>query len=114
MANSTIHCKEQQFSTEPSSNLNRQIHNKTYHTHNRNKDNKRTWATFTYHRPQIREVTNLFRNTKIGIAFKPTTTLQQLIRPTTQNLKTDYEKVPYTKLHARPDTNRNWDKLVLF
>jgi len=33
-------------------NLNRQIHNKIDHICNRNKDNKRTWATFTYHRPK--------------------------------------------------------------
>jgi hypothetical protein len=72
--------------------LNRQIHNKTDHKHNRNKDNKRTWTTFTYHSPQIRKVTNLFRNTKKGIAFKATATLQQLIRPTRQNLKSDYGK----------------------
>ena len=54
--------------------LNRQIHNKTDHTRNRNTDNKRTWATFTYHSPQIRKSTKLFRNTKIGIAFKATAT----------------------------------------
>ena len=92
--------------------LNRQIHNKTDHTRNRNKDNKRTWTTFTYHSPQIRKVTNLFRNTKLGIAFKATATLQQLTGTTTQNLKSDYEKVAYTKLHARPTTNHTWDKPV--
>jgi len=49
------------------------------------KDNKRTWVAFTHHSPQIRKVTNLFRNTKIGIAFK----VQQLTRFTTKNLKSD-------------------------
>ena len=81
--------------------LNQQIHNKTDHTHNTNKDNKRTWATFTYHSPQIRKVTNLFRNTKRGIAFKATATLQQLIRPTTQNLKSDYEKSGIYKITCK-------------
>jgi hypothetical protein len=93
--------------------LNRQIRNKIDHTQNRNKDNKRAWATFTYHSPQIRKFTNLFRSTKIGITFKATATLQQPIRPTKQNLKSDYEKVAHTKLHARPATNHMWDKLVV-
>jgi hypothetical protein len=75
-------------------NLNRQIHNKTDHTRNINEDNKRTWATFTYHSPQIRKV-------KIGIAFKATETLQQLIRPTTQNLKSDYEKSGIYKITCK-------------
>jgi len=82
--------QEQLSTTSPSKT--QQIRNKIDHTHNRNKDNKRAWVTFTYHSPQIRKVTNLFRNTKIGIAFKATATLQQLIRPTKQNLKSDYEK----------------------
>ena len=30
-----------------------------------------------------------------------------------QNLKSNYEKVAYTKLHARPATNHMWDKLVV-
>ena len=82
-------------------NLNRQIHNKIDHICNRNKDNKRTWATFTYHSSQIRKVTNLFRNTKIGIAFKATATLQHLIRHTTQNLKSDYEKSGMYKITCK-------------
>jgi len=68
--------------------LNRQIHNKTDHTYNRNKDNKRTWATFTYHSPQIRKITNLFGNIKIKIAFKATATH----KTHNKNLKSNYEK----------------------
>ena len=64
-------------------------------------DNKRTWTTFTYHSSQIRKVTNLFRNTKIGIAFKATATLQQLTRPKTQNLKSDYEKSGIYKITCK-------------
>jgi hypothetical protein len=71
-----------------------------------------SWTTFTYHSPQIRKVTNLFRNTKIGMAFKATTALH-LIRPTTKNLKSDYEKSGIYKIHAIPATNRTWDKLVV-
>ena len=58
-------------------------------------------STFTYHSPQIQKVTNLFRNTKIGIAFKATATLQQLITPTTQNLKSDYEKSETHKITCK-------------
>jgi len=71
------------------------IQNRTNPIHNRKKDNKRIWATFTYHSPQIRKITNLFRSTNIGVAFKATTTLQQLIRPTMQNQKPQYEKLVY-------------------
>jgi hypothetical protein len=81
--------------------LSREIHNKINHTHNRNKDNKRIWATFTYHSPQIRKVTNLFRNTKIGVAFTATETLQQLVRPTTQNPKSDYEESGIYKITCK-------------
>jgi hypothetical protein len=71
-----------------------------------------SWTTFTYQSPQIRKVTNLFRNTKIGMAFKATATLQ-FIRPTTQNLKSDYENSGIYKIHARLATNPTWDKLVV-
>ena len=58
-------------------------------------------ATFTYHSPQIRKVTNLFRNTNICIAFKATATLQQLIRPTTQNQKSECEKSGIYKITCK-------------
>ena len=63
--------------------LNRQIHHKASHTQTEKKDDK-IWTTFTYHSPKIRKITNLLKNTNIGIAFKITTTLHQFIRPTTQ------------------------------
>jgi len=28
------------------------------------------WATFTYHSPAIRKITNIFKNTTVGIAFR--------------------------------------------
>jgi len=94
--------------------LNRKIHNKTDHTSNRNKDNKRTWATLTYHSPQIRKVTDLFRNTKIGIAFKATAPLQQLIRPITLNLKSDYEKSGIYKITCKTCHKSYVGKLIVF
>jgi hypothetical protein len=50
--------------------LGHKIKHKTKHTiphTNMNKNKK--WATFTYISPHIRKITNLFRNTKVKIAF---------------------------------------------
>jgi len=33
--------------------------------------------TFTYYSPKIRKITNLFRQTNVGITFKNTNTLQR-------------------------------------
>jgi hypothetical protein len=60
--------------------LNHQIQTKANHTHKENKH--KIWTTFTYHSPKIRRTTNLFRNTNVGIAFKATATLKQLLTPT--------------------------------
>jgi len=43
----------------------------------KNKNNSKKWATFTYHSPLIRKVTNLFKSTDIRIAFRTTNTIQQ-------------------------------------
>jgi len=61
--------------------LNRQIQRKTDHTQTKRND-KKLWSTFTYHSPKIRKITNLLKNTNIGIAFRTTTTLPQLTKPT--------------------------------
>jgi hypothetical protein len=66
--------------------LNHRIHNKSNHTHYVKKH--KIWTTFTYHSPKIRRITNLLKNTHIGIAFKATTTSQQLITPTTEHQNT--------------------------
>jgi len=63
--------------------LNQQIQHKASHKQTRKKDHK-IWTTFTYHSPKVKRITNLFKNTNIPIAFKTTTTLHQLVRPTTQ------------------------------
>jgi len=41
------------------------------------------WATFTYTTPQIRKVTNIFKQTNVKIAYKTNNTILQLTRPTT-------------------------------
>ena len=56
------------------------IEHKTKSTTPRDSNNK-NWATFTYISPQIRKVTNIFRNTNIRIAYKCHNTLANLIKP---------------------------------
>jgi len=46
------------------------------------KTNKK-WAVFTYCNPTIRKVTNLFKHTDVGIAFRNTNKLYQLTKPKT-------------------------------
>jgi hypothetical protein len=48
------------------------------------KDNTK-WTTFTYTSPQIRKITNLFKNTGIKIAFKCKNTIGHLIKPNTNH-----------------------------
>jgi hypothetical protein len=47
---------------------------------------------FTHHSPKIRRITNLFEKANKWIAFKATTTLQQLLTPTTQTQTFQREK----------------------
>jgi hypothetical protein len=47
----------------------------------KNTENNKKWATFTLSSPHIRKITNLFRNTKIKIGYKCSTTLAELTRP---------------------------------
>jgi uncharacterized protein (UPF0147 family) len=48
------------------------------------------WTTFTYVSPQIRKVTNLFKHTKVKIAFKCNNKISQLMK-----LNTDDNNTPY-------------------
>ena len=59
--------------------LNQQIQHNTRCTQTKGKD-KKFWTTFMYHSSKIRKITNLFKNTNIGITFKTTTSLHQLIK----------------------------------
>jgi hypothetical protein len=80
--------------------LNRQIQHNIDHTHTKRND-KKQWTTFTYHNPKIRKITNPFKNTNIGIAFRTTTTLQQLTKliPTDQII--EHEKSGVYKLSCK-------------
>ena len=62
-------------------------------THKQTKDKTRKiWTTFTYYSPKIRKITNLFKNTNIGIAFRAQTINKQLMQTISQNQISDYEK----------------------
>ena len=39
---------------------------------------RKKWVTFTHYSPLIRHITNLFKQTKLKIAFKATNTIQQI------------------------------------
>jgi len=68
MEDNTSHVTKQQFPGE--------THNKPENTNatknppKQDKDRNKKCATFTYHSPQIRKLTNLFKHTNINIAFK--------------------------------------------
>jgi len=79
--------------------LNHQIQSKANHTHKEKKH--KIWTTFTYHSPKIRRITNLYRNTNVGIAFKATTTLKQLLTPTTEAQTSQHEKSGIYKITCK-------------
>ena len=55
--------------------------------------NHTKWALFTYTSPQIRKVTNIFKQTNIRIAFKCNNTLSRLSKPSTKTHPTTaYDK----------------------
>jgi len=54
------------------------------------KDENKKWTTFTYHSPQIRKLTNLFKHTNINNAFKNTNTLQHCTKPKTPGKNQEY------------------------
>ena len=92
--------------------LNHQIQSKVNHIHNEKKH--KIWTTFTYHSPKIRRITNLLKNTNVGIAFKATATLQQFLIPTTQIQTLPHEKSGIYKIICKTchksyvgQTNRN-------
>jgi hypothetical protein len=78
--------------------LKTQIQHKT-HKDKTNNINKK-WATFTYHSPKVRKVTNLFKQTDIKIAFKSTNTIQQT-RPTNHETTPD-QKAASTNWYVKP------------
>jgi hypothetical protein len=58
-------------------------------------------VTFTYHSSKIRKITNLFKNTNIGIAFRTTATFQHFIKLITTNQMTEHEKSAVYRLSCK-------------
>jgi len=65
------------------------------------KNDKKIWTTFTFHSPKNRKITNLLKNTNIGIAFKTTTTLHHLITPITPTRLQEHEKSGIYKITCK-------------
>ena len=59
------------------------------------------WTTFTFHSPKIRKITSLFKNTNIGIEFKTTITLHQLIKPIAPTRLQEHEKSGIYKITCK-------------
>ena len=56
------------------------------------------WTTFTYVPPQIRKITNLFRHTKVKVAFKCNNKISQLMKRNTDNNTPYYNRSGLYKL----------------
>jgi hypothetical protein len=84
----TTNCPQQQLpeenNTQPKPENNTQTNQKIKHNisnkDENNRDKKKIWTTFTYYTPKIRKITNLFKQTNIGVVFKTTNTTQQLLK----------------------------------
>jgi hypothetical protein len=96
MENNKIYSQEQQ--------LPNQTHNKTknkiakQNTQTNTTDNNKKWAIFTYHSPNIRKITNLFKHTNINIAFRSANTLFQRLKPRNHTMTHDYNSSGIYKL----------------
>jgi len=55
------------------------------------KKKKDKWTTFTYYSPQIRKITNLFKNTDIRIALKSSNNLQRLTNAEKKSKTQEYK-----------------------
>jgi hypothetical protein len=68
--------------------LKSQIQQKTRTKPKPETEKKTKWAVLTYHNPNIRKITNLFKHTNINIAFRNTNTLQCLSKQKPPRSKT--------------------------
>jgi len=57
-------------------------------------------VTVTYYSPRVRKITNLFKHTNIGIAFKTTFTTQQPTSKTDPAVHRNSKKAVYTSLRV--------------
>jgi hypothetical protein len=78
------------------------------------KDENKKWATFTYHSPQIRQLTILFKHTNINIGFKSTSTIQYCTKPKAPDKNQEYNMSGIYKLTCKMSyigqTSRNLEQ----
>ena len=93
--------KSNGFTTTFIRHINRQIQrniNNKDDTHKNETHIRKIRTTFTYFRPLIRKITNLFKHTNIQIAVKTINTIQQLTQYTSHQNTAEYEKPGIYKL----------------
>jgi len=78
--------------------LKTKIQHKAHIKTTKDENKKKKWATFTYHSPKVRKLTNHLKHTNINIAFKSTNTIQQSIRPKSPEKISDYNRSGVYKL----------------
>ena len=108
MASHSKHCIQQQYPPNPPIPSKTQNTTEIFptqdtdpHPHHQPPDIKITnWATFTYTSPQIRKITNLFKDTNVRTAYKCTNTISHLSKPTNKEtlLPSPYDRSGIYKL----------------
>ena len=63
--------------------------------------NNKKWATFTYHSPKVRTITNLFKDTNIRIAYKTTNTIKQRTKTRNPNTTPDLNRSGVYKMTCK-------------
>jgi hypothetical protein len=91
--------KSNNFPDKIITNLKVKLQQKINQIPDKEEKKKKKWTFFTYYCPRIRKITNLFKHTNKGIAFRSTNTIQcntrklSYIGQTSRNLK---RKIPGT------------------
>jgi hypothetical protein len=55
--------------------------------HHHNQKNRTKWATFTYYGKEVRQITKLFKNTQLRVAFRTQNTINNIVKHHTQTDK---------------------------
>jgi len=70
-------------------------------------DNRqKKWAKFTYTTKETRQVTKMFRNTNVNVAYMTKNNVEKLLKAQNTDNPTNMEKIEYTYLSA-PYATRN-------
>ena len=68
--------------------------------HNSEQQKNKTWMAFTYYSSIIKKITNLFKNTNVGIVFKNTNSLQHFTKPKIDDYTQEQKKLETISLHV--------------